>query len=77
MSRFRYPPIFFEYAEPAIGSMSEPAKPGVTRGYYVEPVCWSGCCPDEEPFATAGDALAWLYSEYALKQKEQSNGHHQ
>ena len=77
MSRFRYPPIFFEYAEPAIGSMSEPAKPGVTRGYYVEPVCWSGCCPDEGPFATAGDALAWLYSEYALKQKEQSNGHHQ
>jgi hypothetical protein len=68
MSRFRYPPIYFEFAEPAIGSLSEPAKPGVPRGYYVEPVCWSGCCSDVGPFATTGEALAWLYREYALEQ---------
>ncbi len=69
MSRHRYPPIYFEYAEPALYSLSEPANPGVARGYYVEPVCM-GCTNPEGPFETAADALTWIYQEYAASHLE-------
>jgi hypothetical protein len=66
MSYYRFPPIYFKSYDPAIGSQLGLKKPWIERGYYVEFPYYHepDDGPGDGPFATADDALSWVYQKF-------------
>jgi len=61
---FRFPPILFRKIGPIEHASSNVGGPIIEAGYYVDPACDPGCCRPDGPFASMGDARAWMFLEY-------------
>jgi hypothetical protein len=74
MSYYRFPSICFRAFDVAIGSELGLEKPWIDRGYYVEFQYdhGPGDGPGNGPFATADDALTWVYQRFLERPSETS-----